>query len=186
MLSPPALHSYVILYMNRETFQEIRDDIWHILLHMHSFQDRLSRAAASSSTRHELASDLVALNAIAENIIIRVGRLADKRKDVRSIKNFCKSLKLSKESTDLAAEFQHKAEAVLEFRNNRIAHMKSGDLSSYPVNELPSSVLSAIETLIRLVDSFAGNPQGYLLKVGSQEKRVDLRASVIEGRRVEV
>lgn len=172
--------------MNSHALKEICDDVWHILLHLYSFQDRSSRALASSSTRYELASELVALNAISENIIMRVGRLADKRKDVRSIKNFCKSNVLSPEVSALAEEFRHKAEAVLEHRHERIAHMKAGTLSSYQIDVLPSSVLSAIETLIHFVDSATGHPQRYLLKVGSQENQVDLRVSVSEGGRVEV
>jgi hypothetical protein len=57
--------------MNSHALREIRDDVWYILLHLYSFQEISSRALASSSTRHELASEFVALNAISENIVMR-------------------------------------------------------------------------------------------------------------------
>jgi hypothetical protein len=144
------------------------------------------RLQSTSLTRFELANELVALNSIAESIVVRVARLADKRRDVRSIKNFCKGQSLSPETQILVEEFAQKAEPVLSIRHNRIAHMKTGDLSTYPLDALPIVVLSAIETLVLLVDALVGQSTSYSLKVGSQEKQVDLRASVSAGARVEV
>ena len=66
------------------------------------------------------------------------------------------------------------------------AHMKEGDLSSYPIGPLPAPVLTAIETLVRLVDKLAGQQIAYDLSVGGQERRVDLRQSVSEGRLIEL
>jgi hypothetical protein len=165
---------------------ELTDDVWHILLHVYSYQHRSCRLQAPPPTRIELADELVALSALAESIVMRIARLADKRRDSRSIKNFCKGQHLAPQAKVLADKFYEVAKPVVSIRHERIAHMKAGDLSAYPVDALPPAVLPAVETLVLLVDAIQARSIRYLLKVGSQERLVDLRTSVMRGKRVEV
>lgn len=134
---------------------EIQNDVWHTLLHLFSYQEKSSKLASSGSTRFELIDEVIALNSLAENIVLRIARLADSRRDVRSIKNYCKSESLSSDVQTLAADFQKEAQTVVRLRHERIAHMKAGDLSMYPLQPLPVPALKAIEALVRLVDSLA-------------------------------
>jgi hypothetical protein len=156
---------------------EIRDDVWHILLHVSAYQEKSSRLGASGLTRIELVQEVVALNALAESIVMRVARLADKRRDVRSIKNYCRDHSPPEEASSLVDRFHQAAEVVVSIRNNRIGHMKAGDVSGYPVAPLPSEVLSAVGALVRLVDNLSQAVVSYSLRVGGQERLVDLRAA---------
>ena len=165
---------------------ELKDDVMHILLHVHSYNEKSKAILTNSPTRYEMAYELVALSSIAQNIIIRVARLADKRKDVRSVKN---TMKLDRFKTDsklneLANEFYKISEPVNEIRHKALAHMKSGDLSSYPIEPLQNEVRQAISVLVNLVDVMAGERVNYRFKVGSQERAIDLKASVMEGKKV--
>jgi hypothetical protein len=159
---------------------EIKSDVWHILLHLFAYQERSSRLG-SCGTRVDLVHEIVALNALAEIIVLRVARLADARRDVRSIKNYCKRHPVSSDSQSLAARFHQTAEAVVRLRHEKIAHMKPGDSSGYPLDPVPAEVFRAIEWLVCLVDSLSGTEVKYVLRVGSQERLIDLRASVSSG-----
>ncbi|AQW02759.1 TPA: hypothetical protein RHY09_002374 [Escherichia coli] len=160
--------------------EEMEAEAWHILTTIYTYQ-RLMEGLTNSSTRYELANQLVALNALLEMLVIRLARLADKRKDVRSVSMFLKrgSYSASPEAVKLAAEkFLALAEPVLKIRHEQIAHMKPGTLSSFEPRELPNEALRATEALIDLIDIARDHPQSYTYRVGSQEPAINLRASV--------
>jgi len=166
---------------------EIRNDVWHLLLHMYAYQDKSSRIVEVSPTRYALSSEIVSLNALAESITLRVARLADRSKGVRSIKNFAKK---ATSATDrfqrLVAAFECRAVLVLDQRHETIAHMSVGTLSSYPIEPLKSETVACVEILVNLMDEYSGEYLQYTCSVGSQEKLLDLRQSVIEGCRINV
>ncbi len=169
-----------------DVFSELKDDVMHILLHVHSYNEKSKSIMTDSSSRYKMVYERVALSSIAQNIIIRVARLADKRKDVRSVKNTMKLNRFKNDSKldKLAKEFYKISEPVNEIRHNILAHMKPGDMSSYPFEPLQNEVWEAISALVNLVDAMTGKQVNYKFKVGSQEKLIDLRASVMKGKRV--
>jgi hypothetical protein len=173
--------------MNSPALNEIRDDIWHLLLHIDTYQEKSLRVLEISPTRYELASEIVGLNALADLITLRVARLADRSKGVRSIKNLAKTHpNLTEKLKNLVKEFEEKAKPVLTQRHEKIAHMKVGELSSYPLNPLNLETVLCIDILVNLFDEFSGQPVEYTCSVGSQERPVNLRQSVMVGKRVMV
>ena len=155
-------------------------EAWHILTTIYTYQ-RFMEGLTNSSTRYELANQLVALNSLLEMLVIRLARLADKRKDVRSVSMFLKrsSYSASPEAVQLAVEkFLALAEPVLKIRHEQIAHMKPGTLSSFEPREFPNEALRATEALIDLIDIARGHPLSYTYRVGTQEPVVNLRVSL--------
>lgn len=165
---------------------EIETEAWHILTSIYTHQ-RLMEGIAKCLTRFELANQLVALNALLEMLVIRIARLADKRKSARSVSMILKrgSFPVSSATVKVAAErFLSLAEPVVKIRHEQIAHMKPGTLSSYEPQDLPSEALKATESLIDLIDIARGQPLSYTYRVGSMEPVVDLRASLATGEMV--
>ncbi len=168
--------------------EEIEVEAWHILTTIYTYQ-QLTDGLANSNTRYELANQMVALNALYEILVIRLARLADKRKDVRSVSTFLKrgTYPASTESVKLAADkFLKLAIPVLIIRHEQIAHMKQGTLSSFEPRGIPNEVLMAAEALIDLIDIARGQNLSYTYRVGSQELHIDLRASVQTGEMVKI
>lgn len=162
---------------------EIQTEAWYILTSIYTHQ-RLVESLPQSATRYDLANQLVALNALAEVLIIRIARLADKRRDVRSVSMFLKrgSISVPKATVENAAQkFLSLAEPVIKIRHEQIAHMKLGVLSSFEPQPLPNEALRATEALIDLIDVACGTVIPYEYKVGSMEAIIDLRASVMAG-----
>jgi hypothetical protein len=173
--------------MNSPVLNEIRDDIWHLLVHVYTYQDKSRRVLEVTPTRYELANEIVALNALADSITLRVARLADQRSDVRSIKSLKKKhFNSTKRLENLLEEFEDQAKPVRTQRNERIAHMKGSELSAYQIAPLTPETVACIEKLVELVDEFSGQPVEYTLRVGSQESPLNLRRSIMESKRVPV
>lgn len=157
-------------------FDEIRDDLLHILMCMFAYKEKVSNVDSSVSTVR-FSSELIAANALAEIIVVRVARLGDKRKDVRSIKNLQKDLpkeqvnSVKKELT----QFFEDVKPVLKRRHETIAHMKLGILTEYPLAPFNHDVVTAIISLITLVDAINGKKVSYILRPRSFSKPIDLR-----------
>lgn len=137
-----------------------------------------------TGTRYDLANQLVALNALLEMLVIRIARLADKRKDARSVSMLIKRGSFpapAQAVKDAADKFLLLAEPVVRMRHERVAHMKPGVLSSYQPQDLPGEALRAAESLVNLIDIARGQPLSYKYKVGSMEPVIDLRASLTAG-----
>ncbi|EMQ0960818.1 hypothetical protein RY975_000378 [Citrobacter braakii] len=168
--------------------EEIETEAWHILTNVYTYQ-RLMEGLVNSSTRYALADQIVALNALSEMLVIRLARLADKRRDVRSVSMLLKrgSYPGPSEAVKSAAEkFLTLAEPVVKIRHEQIAHMKPGTHSSLQPRGLPKEVLRATEELINLIDIARGHPLSYTYRVGSQEPAIDLRSSVENGEMVKI
>lgn len=166
-----------------EILDEIESDTWHILTTAYTHQQFIENIL-SSATRFDLANRLVALNALEEVLVIRLARLADRRKDARSVWMLlkCRSFQESSAVVKAAAKsFLSLVEPVLKIRHEQIAHMKPGVRNSLEPKDLPPEVLEATKALIRLVDVARDKPMGYFYKVGSMEPVIDLKASVIAG-----
>lgn len=166
--------------------EEIEVEAWHILVAMYTHQ-RLIESLTSSPSRFDFANQLIALNALLEILVVRVARLADKRKDTRSVSMLLKrgSFPAPQAIVEAAAEkFATLAEPVVRMRHERIAHMKPGVLSSYEPQDLPKEVLRATESLIDLIDTARGQPMSYTYKVGSMEALIDLKTSLAAGKMV--
>ncbi|MCS2609672.1 hypothetical protein [Halomonas dongshanensis] len=165
---------------------EIETEAWHILTSIYTYQ-RLMEGLTNSATRFELANQLVALNALLEMLVIRIARLADKRKDSRSVSMLVKrgSFPTPVATVEVAADnFILLADPVVKIRHERVAHMKPGVLSSYEPQYLPAEVLRAAESLINLLDITRGKSISYKYKVGSMEPVIDLRESLTAGKLV--
>jgi len=163
---------------------EIKDDIMNILLHIHVYNEKSKRILDISRTRYELAYEIIALNSIAQDIILRTSRLGDKRKDVRSIKNVLKNI--SNYNEDLVNIFYNEIKKVLKIRHEQIAHMKLGTVSEYPIEQIPKCVYTAINALVNLIDNINGAPVEYTYSVGSQEQNINLRQSVEQNKTIYV
>lgn len=165
---------------------EIEAETWHILTVIYTHQ-RLMEDLPSSTTRFHLANQLVAMNALMEILVIRISRLADKRKDARSISMLLKrgTFPTPRAKVEAAARhFLSLAEPVVKIRHEQIAHMKPGALSSFEPRNLPAEALRATEALIELVDIARGKPLSYTYRVGSREPVIDLKASLSCGKTV--
>lgn len=170
-----------------ETFlallEEIQAEAWHILTAIYTHQ-QLKGGLAKSATRYDLANQVVALNALGEMLIIRVARLADKRKDTRSVSMLVKRRCFSAPATQVeaaATRFLSLADPVVRIRHEQIAHMRPGVLSTHEPKDLPVEALRATEALVDLIDIASGRPLSYKYKVGSIEAVIDLRASLEVG-----
>jgi hypothetical protein len=174
--------------MTKPLFEEVRDDVWHIMLNLYTYQQKSLRIASDNPTRNSLVDELVSLNALASIITLRVARLADKPKSSRTIKKLAKQFTVAKGSQldQLIEHFDDAVDPVVKIRHNSIAHMKPGEISSYPLEPLDNCVVAAIEALIPLIDEFFGGVVEYRMSPGKQERSVDLRASVAVGKKVEV
>ena len=167
---------------------EIQTEAWHILASIYTHQ-RLMEGLDKSPSRFELANQLVALNALLEILVIRVARLADKRKDARSVSMLLKGVSFSGSSVTVKAaaeRFLSLAKPVVKMRHEQIAHMKPGTLSSYEPKDLPTDALRATESLIDFIDIARGQQVSYTYRVGSREPLIDLRASLAAGEIVAV
>lgn len=167
---------------------EIENETWHILTAIYTHQ-RLKEGLTKSRTRFELANQFVALNALLDILVIRIARLADKRKEVRSVSMLLKrgSYQAQSNKVETAANrFLMLAVPVVKIRHEQIAHMKPGTLSTNEPKDIPAEVLRATESLIDLIDIARGQTLSYLYKVGSMEPVVDLKASLIAGKMVTV
>ena len=165
---------------------EIETETWHILVTIYTYK-RMIEDLSTASTRYELANHMIALNALAEMAVIRTARLADKRKDARSVSMLLKRSNFGPRTqavTSKAEIFLTRMEPVLKIRHEQVAHMKPGTLSSYPIDPLPREVIFATEALVGLIDALQDNEASFIYRVGSQEAPVDLRASLIAGSRI--
>lgn len=162
---------------------EIQQEAWHILTALYMYQ-RMAESAAKSATRYELANNIVALNSLAEMLVIRVARLADKTKGTRSVSMLLKRSNFAErtEPVEQAAEnFLSLSAPVVKIRHEQVAHMRLGVLSSYPLEPLPNVVIRATEALIDLIDIARGKAISYVYQVGSVDAKIDLRASLASG-----
>ena len=162
---------------------EIQIETWHILTTMYTYK-RMMESLPRSSTRYEMADKFVALNALAEMLIIRIARLADRRTDVRTVSMLLKRGTFPAPMADVdhaAQRFLSLAESVVKIRHEQVAHMKMGVLSSYEPQEIPNEALRATEALVQLIDVARQKTISYEYKVGSIEAVIDLRASLAAG-----
>lgn len=169
-----------------EILDEIESDTWHILVALYTHQQMMENIF-NGGTRFDLANRFVALNALAEILVIRLARLADKRRDARSVSMLIKRgsfLAPPAEVKAAAENFLSLADPVVKTRHEQIAHMKPGVLNNLEPRDLSPEVLRAIEALVRLVDIARGKPLSYCYKVGSMEPIINLKASVSAGEMV--
>lgn len=162
---------------------EIQQEAWHILTALYTYQ-RMAESAAKSATRYELANHLVSVTALAEMLVIRVARLADRTKGTRSVSMLIKRSNFAErtEAVEQAAKkFLSLSAPVMKIRHEQVAHMRPGILSSYPLEPLPLVVIPATEALIDLIDVARGKAVSYVYQVGSVEAKIDLRASLESG-----
>jgi hypothetical protein len=162
---------------------EVQTEAWHILTSIYTHQ-RMVEAIPKCLTRYDLANQLVALNALAEILVIRIARLADRRKETRSISMLLKRGNFSAPIdaiSEAGERFILLAEPVVKIRHEQIAHMKPGTLSSFEPQSLSVEVLRATESLVKLIDTARGKVVAYTYKVGSAEAKIDLRASLMSG-----
>ena len=177
---------FPVLCRNGESvtvLDEIQAEVWHILASIYTHQ-RLMESLSQTSTRYELANQLVALNALGEILVVRLARLADKRKDARSISMLLKRSTFSGSTAsvkDAADRFLLLVEPVVKIRHERIAHMKPGTLSSYEPQDLPADAIKATEALVDLIDTAREELVSYRYNVGSMEPIIDLKASLAAG-----
>lgn len=165
---------------------EIQTETWHILTATYVHQ-RLVEGFPKGASRYELANQLVAINALREMLMVRIARLADKGKKLRSVSMLLKRGSLEGTATDVreaAKRFLSLAEPVVKIRHEQIAHMMPGILSSLEPQILPAEAIKATEALVDLVDTSRGKPVSYTYKVGSIEQIIDLRASLVAGEAV--
>lgn len=162
---------------------EIQSEAWHILANIYTYQ-RIMEDIPKSSTRYDLANDLVALNALLELLIIRLARLADKSKKMRTISMLLKRGNFPENITSLGNQFLLHAGPVVTMRHEQIAHMKPGVLSSYEPKDIPVEVIKVTEVLVNFIDMVREETVSYKYKVGSMEPIIDLRASLASGTRV--
>jgi len=162
---------------------EIQNEAWHILVSIYTHQ-RLVESLPNCLTRYDMANQFVAINELVEMLIIRIARLADERKDARSISLLLKRVNFGAASTEVAAAGQKLlllAKPLVKFRHEQVAHMKPGVLSSYEPKNLPTEALRSTEALIDLIDTARKQHVSYTYKVGSMEALIDLRASLAAG-----
>ena len=62
---------------------DLKDDMLHILVHLYIYNYKCTNLG-KSGTDFEMRYEIIALNALAENITIRIARMFDKTKSVRS------------------------------------------------------------------------------------------------------
>ncbi|WP_406227088.1 hypothetical protein ACI7YU_18670 [Pseudomonas siliginis] len=167
---------------------EIQIETWHLLTTIYTHK-RMMESLPQSLTRYEMADKFVALNALAEMLIIRIARLADKRRDVRTVSMLLQRGTFPAPMADVdhaAQRFLSLAEPVVKIRHEQVAHMKMGVLSSYEPQVLPNEALRATEALIHLIDVARQKVVLYEYKVGSMEAVIDLRASLAAGSMIPV
>lgn len=165
---------------------EIETEVWHILTSIYTYQ-QMTTSIGGNSTRFEIASTLVSRNALAEMVVIRTARLADRTRKVRNMDMLLKRVNFGEREKDVEAaikEFTIAVSPVVRKRHEEIAHMKPGTLSSYPIESLGIDTLEAVSKLVTAVDVARNNIVKYSYKVGSQERVIDLRESLITGERV--
>lgn len=166
--------------------EEVQNEAWFAMVSIYTHRE-LMGTLASSPTRYEMGNQFVALNAIVELLVLRIARLADRTKKVRNIEMLLKKGSYPGKFADvkLAADrFMSFADIIVKIRNEEVAHMKPGTVSTYQPRIIPTEALKATETLIELIDVACGQQQSYSYRVGSREPEVDLRASVMVGERV--
>ncbi len=159
--------------------EEIKNDVLHILLCLFAYKEKIQKDKSSYSCT-EFTEELVSLNALAEIIVVRFSRIADKRSDVRSIKNLLKkepslNAKYKKE----IEEFYSLAKCIVNRRNDSIAHMKPGILTIYPLQPLGKNTGDAVTSLVLLIDLFSGHKINYMWQPTSHCRKVDLRAELL-------
>ncbi len=168
---------------------EIENEVWFILTSIYTHQRMVENITQifKNSTRYELANQFVAMNAIVENLIIRIARLADKTKGTRTVLMLVQrwSSPKSLDEVKLAVnDFLALAKPIVKIRHEEIAHMKPGICSSYGYIEIPTQAIKAAESLVKLIDIAKGQQQTYTYRVGSMEAEIDLKASLVAGRMI--
>ncbi|HCF7540545.1 TPA: hypothetical protein NI617_004526 [Pseudomonas aeruginosa] len=136
-----------------------------------------------------MGNQFVALNALSEMLVLRIARLADKDKKLRTVSMFLKRGNFAAPDEDVknaADKFITQAGPVVKMRHEQIAHMKLGTLSSYEPKSIEASVISAVIALVEFVNVARQQTVSYRYRVGSQEAEVDLLASLEAGSRVTV
>lgn len=162
---------------------EIQNEVWHILVSIYTHK-RLLEGIPKCLTRYDMANQFVALNELAEMLVIRIARLADERKDARSISLLLKRANFGAASAEVAEagkKFIILAKPLVKIRHEKVAHMKPGVLSSYEPKSPPVEALRATEALVDLIDTATGQHVSYTYKIGSMEALIDLRASLATG-----
>ncbi|MEL5666297.1 hypothetical protein [Serratia ureilytica] len=174
-----------------EILDEIENEVWFILTSIYTHQRMVENITniLKSSTRYELANQFVAMNAVVEILIIRIARLADKTRGMRTVSMLVKRWPFPKllDQVELAAnDFLALAKPIVKIRHEEIAHMKPGICSNYGYTAIPAQVIKAAESLVRLIDVAKEQQQTYTYRVGSMEAEIDLRASLVAGKMVTV
>ncbi|HDY7443191.1 TPA: hypothetical protein RQJ37_004401 [Vibrio vulnificus] len=165
---------------------EVETEVWHILATIYTYQQQTA-GLSGQTTRYDFANTLVARNALAEMVVIRTARLADRTRKVRNMEMLLKRVNFgerTKEVESAVQDFMVAVAPVVKKRHEEIAHMKPGTLSSYPVEPLAGETLEAVSKLVTAVDVARNNIVTYKYKVGSLEQVIDLRESLVAGKRV--
>lgn len=176
----------ILMNERDEYLKQLKNDVWHILLHLYVHRAKTARLAPREASREELAEDIIALNSLADAVLLRIARLADRSKNVRSIKNFIKRFgcQLTDQSLELADQFHAYAAEVVDLRHNKLAHMKEGTLSEYPIEQLPKSAAESTSAVVNFISSINRKNPTYTLSVGSNERNIDLIRSLSSGETV--
>lgn len=166
--------------------EEIQNEAWFTLVSVYTYQELVS-SLRDTQTRYDMGNQIVALNAIVELLILRIARLADRTKGVRNIAMLVNrgSFPGSPAAVKTVADrFMSLAAPIVRIRHEEVAHMKLNILSIYDPRSIPSEALRALEALLELIDVAYDQQQLYIYSFGSREPEVDLRASVVAGKRV--
>lgn len=160
-------------------FDDLKDDMLHILIHLFVYQYK-SKNILSSPTRDDLMYEIIGLNAMAENIMIRTARMFDKPKQARSLfklSNYKNDAQIKKEVDDF---YDATGKKLIDLRHKKLAHMNKNEKSSYPIDQLPKYVYESIEFLFNLLDKIEGTQVSYTFKVSSTSSLIDLRKELFK------
>lgn len=152
----------------------LKDDMLHILVNLFVY-DNKCKNLGKNGTDYELRYEIIALNALAENIKIRIARMFDKSKSVRSFRTLDNYNNNKPFRIKIDNFIKNEGNKLIIDRNTKLAHMNARNKVTYEMVQLPTYVTDAITFAINTLDELNGSNIEYIYRFGSTTKPINLK-----------
>jgi len=168
-----------------ELIDELKNEILWVLFALHTIERRTKSLLKASCTQLDLAENLILLEALTQQVVLRLCRLDDDQNKAKWFRRVTKYMEAKHEPQDRIK----KANALIKkyrddiqhlkiyHRNKYIGHLQEAESATPKTPFFPPKIKEATDTAIALVDILANEQVTYKFRPGSHSQVVSLRPS---------
>lgn len=152
----------------------LKNDMLHILVNLFVY-DYKCKNLGKNGTDYELRYEIIALNAIAENITLSIARMFDGTGGVRSFMKLNNYINDKQFRVKIDNFKKNEGKALINKRHTKLAHMHANNKTTFDIVQLPTYVTDAISFAINTLDELNGSNIEYIYRFGSTTEPINLK-----------